>query len=86
MRGVIHNPNRVLLPGFFVRMQLPMGKVNKNAPLVLQRAVQTDQGGTYLLVLDEHDVVQQRYVQLGPVVGNLQVVASGLGPEDRQPR
>lgn len=83
VRGILPNPDRLILPGFFVRMQLPMGKVNKNAPLVPQRAVQTDQGGTYLLVLDEHDLVQQRYVQLGPVVGNLQVVASDLGPEDR---
>jgi RND family efflux transporter MFP subunit len=83
VRGILPNPDRLLLPGFFVRMRLPMGKVNKNAPLVPQRAVQTDQGGTYLLVLGENDVVQQRYVQLGAVVSGLQVVTSGLGPEDR---
>jgi RND family efflux transporter MFP subunit len=83
VRGILPNPDRVLLPGFFVRIRLPMGKVNKNAPLVPQRAVQTDQGGTYLLVLDENDVVRQRYVTLGPVESGLQVVTSGLGPEDR---
>jgi RND family efflux transporter MFP subunit len=83
VRGILPNPDRVLLPGFFVRIRLPMGKVNKNAPLVPQRAVQTDQGGTYLLVLDENDVVRQRYVTLGSVENGLQVVTSGLGPEDR---
>jgi RND family efflux transporter MFP subunit len=83
VRGILPNPDRLILPGFFVRIRLPMGKVNKNAPLVPQRAVQTDQGGTYLLVLDENDVVRQRYVTLGPVDGGLQVITSGLGPEDR---
>ena len=83
VRGILPNPDRVLLPGFFVRMRLPMGKVDRNALLVPDRALQTDQGGTYLLVLNENDVVQQRYVQLGPLMGALRVVTSGLAPEDR---
>jgi RND family efflux transporter MFP subunit len=83
VRGILPNPDRVILPGFFVRMRLPMGRVNKNALLVPQRALQTDQGGTYLLVLDEDDVVRQRYVQLGSVLGGLQVITAGLKPEDR---
>jgi RND family efflux transporter MFP subunit len=83
VRGILPNPDRVLLPGFFVRMRLPMGKVDRNALLVPQKALQTDQGGTYLLVLGENDVVQQRYVQLGSTIGALQVITSGLTPEDR---
>jgi RND family efflux transporter MFP subunit len=83
VRGILANPDRVLLPGFFVRMRLPMGKVDRNALLVPQRALQTDQGGNYLLVLNNDDVVQQRYVQLGPSTGGLQVVSAGLKPEDR---
>jgi RND family efflux transporter MFP subunit len=83
VRGILPNPDRVLLPGFFVRMRLPMGKVDRNALLVPQRALQTDQGGTYLLVLGDNDVVQQRYVQLGSTMDGLQVVTSGLKPEDR---
>jgi RND family efflux transporter MFP subunit len=83
VRGILPNPDRVILPGFFVRMRLPMGKVDKSALLVPDKALQTDQGGTYLLVLDEHDVVRQRYVQLGALMGALRVVTAGLGPEDR---
>ena len=83
VRGVLPNPDRALLPGFFVRMRLPMGKVDRNALLVPDRALQTDQGGTYLLVLDSNDVVRQRYVQLGSLMGALRVVTSGLAPEDR---
>ncbi len=83
VRGILPNPDYLILPGFFVRMRLPMGKVDRNALLVPQKALQTDQGGTYLLVLNENDVVQQRYVQLGSTTGGLQVVTSGLMPEDR---
>ena len=83
VRGILPNPDRVFLPGFFVRMRLPMGKVDRNALLVPDRALQTDQGGQYLLVLDNNDVVRQRYVQLGSLMGPLRVVTSGLAPEDR---
>ena len=69
--------------GFFVRVRLPTGKVDRSALLVPGRALQTDQGGTYLLLVQNNDVVSQRYVQLGPVMGALRVVTSGLAPEDR---
>jgi len=83
VRGILPNPDRVFLPGFFVRMRLPMGKVDRNALLVPDRALQTDQGGQYLLVLDNHDVVRQHYVQVGSLIGALRVITSGLAPEDR---
>jgi RND family efflux transporter MFP subunit len=83
VRGILPNPDRLILPGFFVRMRLPMGRVDRNALLVPDRALQTDQGGTYLLVLGSDDVVRQRYVQLGSLTGGLRVVTSGLAPEDR---
>jgi RND family efflux transporter MFP subunit len=83
VRGILPNPDRVILPGFFVRMRLPMGRVDRNALLVPQRALQTDQGGTYLLVVGDNNVVRQRYVQLGPLAGGLQVITSGLQPEDQ---
>jgi multidrug efflux pump subunit AcrA (membrane-fusion protein) len=50
---------------------------------VPDRALQEDQGGRYLLVLDQDDVVRQRYVQLGELIGTLRVITSGLKPDDR---
>ena len=83
VRGIVPNPERVLLPGFFVRMRLPMAKVDRNALLVPDRALQQDQGGRYLLVLNRDDVVEQRYVQLGQLIGALRVITSGLKLDDR---
>lgn len=83
VRGLLKNPNRTLVPGVFVKIRLPIGKVVQSALLVPERALQADQGGRYLLVLSQDDVVQQRYVQLGQVLGPLQVITSGLNADDR---
>jgi RND family efflux transporter MFP subunit len=83
VRGILANPDRTLLPGFFVKMRLPMAKVDRNALLVPDRALQEDQGGRYLLIVDKDDVVEQRYVQLGQLDGSLRVITSGLKPDDR---
>jgi RND family efflux transporter MFP subunit len=83
VRGILLNPNFTLLPGFFVRMRLPMGRVDRNALLVPDRALQEDQGGRYLLIVNKDDVVEQRYVQLGQLDGALRVITSGLKPDDR---
>jgi RND family efflux transporter MFP subunit len=82
VRGILRNPDRTLLPGMFVNIRLPMGKVVRSALMVPDRALQEDQGGRYLLVLDRDDVVRQRYVQLGELVGSLRVISSGLKPDD----
>ena len=83
VRGIMPNPDRVLLPGFFVRMRLPMGRVDRNALMVPDRSLQEDQGGRYLLIVNKDDVVEQRYVQLGQLDGTLRVIVSGLTPDDR---
>jgi RND family efflux transporter MFP subunit len=83
VRGILPNPNFTLLPGFFVKMRLPMGRVDRNALLVPDRALQEDQGGRYLLIVNKDDVVEQRYVQLGQLDGALRVITSGLKPDDR---
>lgn len=83
VRGLLQNPNRTLLPGMFVNVRLPMGRTLQSALLIPQRALQEDQGGRFLLVLDQNDTVQKRYVQLGPVVGSWQVATSGVSAGDR---
>jgi RND family efflux transporter MFP subunit len=83
VRGLMRNPTRSLLPGIFVNIRLPMGKVTKSALLVPEIALQEDQSGRYLFVVGDDDVVQKRYVQLGDVVGDLQVATSGVGRSDR---
>jgi RND family efflux transporter MFP subunit len=82
VRGVLANPDRVLLPGFFVRIRVPFDE-QKDALLVPDAALGSDQAGRYLLVVNGENVVEQRKVQTGPLEGELRVIESGLRPEDK---
>jgi RND family efflux transporter MFP subunit len=83
VRGLLENPNHRLLPGYFVRIRLPAGKVIPNALLVPNRAIQTDQGGRYVTVANKDDVLEKRYVDMGDLQGDMRVILSGLNPDDR---
>ncbi|MGZ8323644.1 MAG: efflux RND transporter periplasmic adaptor subunit [Rhodoplanes sp.] len=83
VRGIFSNPDRILLPGLFVRIRIPTGRVEENALLVPDRALGQNQEGRYLLVLDKNDVVEQRKVQIGQQFGELRLIQSGLKPDDR---
>jgi RND family efflux transporter MFP subunit len=83
VRGIFPNPNRTMLPGYFVRVRVPIDKQEK-ALLVPDTALSSDQGGRYLLVVNGDNVVEQRHVHTGQLEdGGLRVIEEGLKPEDR---
>jgi RND family efflux transporter MFP subunit len=82
VRGVLPNPDRVLLPGYYVRVRVPFEQ-QANALLVPDVALGSDQSGRYVLVVNGENVVEQRKVQTGPLEGELRVIDSGLKPDDR---
>src|ERR1700726_2704456 len=82
VRGVLPNADRVLLPGYYVRVRVPIDQ-QQNALLVPDVALGSDQAGRYVLVVNAENVVEQRKVQTGPAEGDLRVIESGLKPDDR---
>jgi RND family efflux transporter MFP subunit len=82
VRGVIPNADRALLPGFFVRIRVPFDE-QKDAVLVPDAALGSDQAGRYLLVVNSENIVEQRKVQTGPLEGALRVIESGLKATDK---
>jgi RND family efflux transporter MFP subunit len=82
VRGVLPNPDRVLLPGYFVRVRVPFEQ-QKDALLVPDVALGSDQSGRYVLVVNGEGVVEQRKVRTGPLEGDLRVIESGLKADDR---
>jgi RND family efflux transporter MFP subunit len=66
LRAIVQNPEDILFPGLFVRIRL-LGRIRPNAILVEERAIGTDLGGKYVLVVAEDNVVEQRFVTLGPI-------------------
>jgi multidrug efflux system membrane fusion protein len=87
VRGVFPNPlpkqgRRLLSPGMFVRIRLPIGQPHK-ALLVLDRAIGSDQGLRYVYVLDSENKAQYRRVSAGPPQDDgLRIVSDGLKPDD----
>jgi RND family efflux transporter MFP subunit len=80
-RAELANASRLMLPGFFVRVRVPMLEVD--ALLVPSVALGADQAGRYVLVVNGENVVEQRKVEVGPSVGEMAVIESGLKPDDR---
>src|SRR5262249_41533721 len=81
-RAILQNADKVLLPGYFVRVRIPLGEA-QTALLVPDTALGSDQGGLYVLVVNKSSVVGQRKVGIGPLVDGMQVIESGLAADDR---
>jgi RND family efflux transporter MFP subunit len=81
-RALMPNTDVTLLPGMFVRVQVPAG-TDQNAILVPTTAIGSDQGGSYVLTVDDQNVVQEKSITTSTVTGDLTVVDKGLAPTDK---
>jgi RND family efflux transporter MFP subunit len=80
-RAVVPNKDRALLPGLFVRVRIPLGDPEPRL-LVDERAIGADQRGTYVLVVNDKQVVERRPVELGIEHEGKRVIKKGLTAED----
>ena len=81
-RAVLPNPDGVLTPGLFARIQLE-GSGRHAALLIDDKAVLTDQDRKYVYVVDKDGKAQRRDVQLGRTAEGLRIVSNGLAAGDR---
>lgn len=81
VRALFDNKEKVMLPGLFVRVRVPVEQNNK-ALLVRDDAIATNQLGSYLLVLGKEDMIEQKQVKTGQREGALRVIESGIQPAD----
>ena len=87
-RGVFRNAGTEtgewqLIPGMFVRIRLPVGEGHR-AQLVIDRAINSDQGQKFVYVLDAENKVQYRAVKVGSLQPDgLRVIEEGLTADDR---
>lgn len=82
LRGIFDNKDVALVPGLFVRVRVPIGKIDK-ALLVNDTAVMSNQTGSYVMVVGKDNVVAQKPVTTGPVEGQLRVITGGLDAGDK---
>ncbi|MFO7553420.1 MAG: efflux RND transporter periplasmic adaptor subunit, partial [Haliea sp.] len=87
MRAVFPNPEGELLPGQFVRLQLPLRSF-RDVVLIDPKAVAEGPAGPHVYTLEDgaasgEQTTRLRPVDLGPIVEDLQVVLTGLAAGDQ---
>ena len=76
-RAVFDNADGRLTPGLFARIRLVSGQ-GAQAAIIPERALASDLGNRFVLVLDGKNRVERRDVELGPALGDARIVRSGL--------
>ncbi len=77
IRGVFPNKDEALAPGYFARVQVPIGFPHQ-ALLVSDRALDTDQGQKIVYIVNDKNEVATRPVQLGALHDGLREITDGL--------
>jgi RND family efflux transporter MFP subunit len=81
VEALFDNADATILPGLFVRIQSLVGE--REALLVPEIAVQSDQIGRFVLVVNAENVVERRAVTVGSVYDGLRRIDSGLAAGER---
>ncbi len=82
IRAEFPNPDRILLPGQFVTVVIEREEAI-DAVMIPQAAVLTDQGGAYVLLVDDDNRVASRRIVTGQRFGPDLVVTEGLSSGER---
>jgi RND family efflux transporter MFP subunit len=82
MRGIFPNPDGKIVPGLYARLRGAVVGKPKEDLLIPAVALGYDQQGSYVLVVDENNVVQRRSVKLGIEVGDRRVIKEGLTKDE----
>jgi membrane fusion protein (multidrug efflux system) len=83
LRALVPNPERLLLPGMFVREEIQEG-VRQGAVLAPQQGISHDQkGAPNALVVGTDNTVELRTIETDRAIGDQWLVTSGLKPGDR---
>jgi RND family efflux transporter MFP subunit len=80
-RAVLDNKDGLFTPGMFARVQL-LGTAEREAILIEERAIGTDQTQNFVLVVAADNKVEYRPVQLGRSIRGLRIVNKGLKAGD----
>ena len=82
IRGIFPNSKRILSPGLFARIRLPIGKPHA-AILISEQALGSDQGQRFVYIVNDDNKVVYRRVKVGPLQDGLRVVEEGLAEGER---
>ena len=82
VRGVFDNPQRMLSPGLYARIRLPIGAAHTSLA-ISEQALGSDQGQKFIYVINEKNEAVYRHVKTGKLEDGLRVIDEGLSPGER---
>lgn len=82
LRATLPNPERILLPGMYVNIQLTLGTLS-HVFLVPQTAVLRDATGPYVLVIGADNMVIQKRITSETLQGSDWIVTDGMNDGDQ---
>ena len=77
VRAEMSNPDHILLPGQLTKVRLLLD-VREDAVVVPSKAVVIEKGGAYIFVVRPDSIVEKRFIETGPEIGQNIVVERGL--------
>ncbi len=77
VRAEMPNPEHALLPGEFTKVKVLLD-VREQAVEVPDKALVIEKGGTYIYVVRPDSIVEKRFIETGPEIGNSTIVERGL--------
>ena len=81
-RAIFDNADGRFTPGLFARIRM-VSDTSRVVALAPDRAVATDLGKRFVVVVGANNKAEYRPVEIGPLAGNLRIIRTGLKPGDR---
>lgn len=83
LRAEVPNPDKLLLPGMYVRAVIGLGE-RPDSVLVPQRAVMRDTtGATFVLLVNDEETIERRMISVSQTIGDDWLVDTGLSGGER---
>ncbi len=81
VRASFANEDLFIMPGLFAKVRIPLN-VRKDALLVPETALSSDQRGRFLLSVQSDGTVEYKAVETGALVDGLRVITNGIKDDD----
>ena len=82
IRAKVENANEFLTPGLFARVRVPVGEPTERL-LVRDAALGFDQDKRFAWVLKKDNTVERRYVEAGPLDGDMRIITGGINADEQ---
>jgi membrane fusion protein (multidrug efflux system) len=82
IEAVFPNPERLLKPGQYAKVVVQLAEIN-DALLIPQRCIMELQGQHMVFVVKEDNTVENKIIETGEKIGDMQIVTNGLKPGDK---